>query len=163
MVEQAVAAGVAERELLPAREVELRRAARLGLTGGGVAILVSANGMVQAFSEREVIGPISLGYLMLLGIALIFGYLAGRPPPVLQGFAAPRPGWRNLVGGLLAGLVAGAVMAAFVALIATVNLRSVFLNITPELARSGPRLLTLGQELGAGLGLIVGGAAALGA
>ncbi|MGH3734606.1 MAG: branched-chain amino acid ABC transporter permease [Micromonosporaceae bacterium] len=160
MAEQVVAA---ERELLPAREVDLRRAARLGLVAGGTAVLVSANGMVKAFSEREVIGPISLGYLMLWGIALVFGYLAGRPPAVLQGFAAPRPGWRNLAGGVLAGLVGGAVMAAFVALIVTVNLRSIFLNITPELARSGPRLLTLGQDLGAGLALILGGSAALGA
>ncbi|MGH2602758.1 MAG: branched-chain amino acid ABC transporter permease, partial [Dehalococcoidia bacterium] len=70
---------------------------------------------------------------------------------------------RNLAGGALAGLAAGVLMAAFVVLIATVNLRRVFLNITPELAQSGPRLLTLGQDLGAGLALLVGGAAVLGA
>ncbi|MGH3714014.1 MAG: branched-chain amino acid ABC transporter permease [Micromonosporaceae bacterium] len=153
---------VAEPELLPGREVDLRRAAWVGLIAGAVAVFVSANGMVLAFSEREVLGPISLSYLMLLAITLGLSYLAARPPPVLQGFAAPRPGWRNLTGGLVAGLLAGAVTAAFVVLIATFEVRRIFLNITPELVREEPRLLTLGQPLPGGLVLVFGLAAALG-
>ncbi|MQA26402.1 MAG: leucine/isoleucine/valine transporter permease subunit [Micromonosporaceae bacterium] len=165
MAEQAIPAEVLEAAgptLLPARGVDLRRSARLGLTAGGVAVFVSANGMVEAFSKRDIVGPISLGYAMLLGVALGFGYLAGRPPQVLQGFAAPRPGWRNLVGGLLAGAVAGAVMAVFLVLIATFEVRRIFLNIGPELVREAPRLLTVGQDLGPGLALIFGLATALG-
>jgi branched-chain amino acid transport system permease protein len=150
-VEAPVAAGG---ELLPARQVDLWRAVRLGLVGGLTAVFVSANGMVQAFSERALLGGVTLGSLLLVAVPLLVGYLAGRPPPVLQGFATPRPGWRNLAGGLLAGLLSGVVMAVFVTLIATFDVRRVFINVTPELVRAAPRLLTFGLELGAG-GLVL--------
>ncbi|HEX6076534.1 MAG TPA: hypothetical protein VFZ32_14875 [Micromonosporaceae bacterium] len=148
-------AEVAEQKLLPARELDPRRAVRIGVIAGGVAMFVSANGMVQEFTARDVLGPISLAYVMLLAIPLVAGYLAGRPPPVLQGFAAPRPGWHNIAGGLVAGLVAAAVHAIFIVLIATFDVRQVFLNITPELVREAPRLLTFGQDLAPGLTLVV--------
>jgi branched-chain amino acid transport system permease protein len=141
-------------DLLPARQVDLWRAVRLGLQGGLTAAFVSANGMVQAFSERALLGRVTLGSLLLVAVPLLVGYLAGRPPPVLQGFAAPRPGWRNVTGGLLAGLLSGVVMAVFVTLIATFDVRRVLINVTPELVRVPPRLLTFGLELGAG-GLVL--------
>jgi branched-chain amino acid transport system permease protein len=141
-------------DLLPARQVDLRRAVRLGLVGGLTAAFVSANGMVQAFSERALLGRVTLGSLLLVAVPLLVGYLAGRPPPVLQGFATPRPGWRNVAGGLLAGLFSGVVMAVFVTLIATFDVRRVFINVTPELVREAPRLLSFGLELGAG-GLVL--------
>ena len=154
----------AEGELLPARQVDLRRAARLGLVGGLTATFVSANGMVQAFSERALLGQVTLGSLLLVAVPLLVGYLAGRPPPVLQGFATPRPGWRNLAGGVLAGLLTGVVMAVFVTLIATFDVRRVLINVTPELVRVAPRLLTFGLALGdGGLVLILALNAALGA
>ena len=141
-------------DLVPARQVDLWRAVRLGLVGGLTAAFVSANGMVQAFSERALLGGVTLGSLLLLAVPLLVGYLAGRPPPVLQGFATPRPGWRNVAGGVLAGLLSGVVMAVFVTLIATFDVRRVLINVTPELVRVPPRLLTFGLELGAG-GLVL--------
>jgi branched-chain amino acid transport system permease protein len=145
----------AEDDLLPARQVDLWRAVRLGLVGGLTAAFVSANGMVEAFSERALLGRETLGSLLLVAVPLLVGYLAGQPPPVLQGFATPRPGWRNLAGGLLAGLLSGVVMAVFVTLIATFDVRRVLINVTPELVRARPRLLTFGLDLGAGLVLIL--------
>ncbi len=142
-------------DLLPARQVDLWRAVRLGLVGGLTAAFVSANGMVEAFSERALLGGVTLGSLLLVAVPLLVGYLAGRPPPVLQGFATPRPGWRNVAGGLLAGLLSGVVMAVFVTLIATFDVRQVLINVTPELVRVAPRLLTFGLDLGAGLVLIL--------
>jgi branched-chain amino acid transport system permease protein len=158
MVEPTVAVEApvtAEGDLLPARQVDLWRAVRLGLVGGLTAVFVSANGMVEAFSERALLGRVTLGSLLLVAGPLLVGYLAGRPPPVLQGFATPRPGRRNVAGGLLAGLLSGVVMAVFVMLIATFDVRRVFINVTPELVRVAPRLLTFGLELGPGLVLIL--------
>jgi branched-chain amino acid transport system permease protein len=150
-------------ELLAARQVELGRAVRLGLVGGLTAAFVSANGMVEAFSERAVLGGGTLGSLLLVAVPVLVGYLGGRPPPVLQGFATSRPGWRNVAGGLLAGLSSGVVVAVFVTLIATFDVRRVLINVTPQLVREAPRLLTFGLELGAGLVLIVALNAVLGA
>jgi branched-chain amino acid transport system permease protein len=153
----------AEGDLLPARQVDLWRAVRLGLVGGLTAVFVSANGMVEAFSKRALLGRVTLGSLLLVAVPLLVGYLAGRPPPVLQGFATPRPGRRNVAGGLLAGLATGAVMAVFVTLIATFDVRRVLLNVTPQLVREDPRLLTFGLDLGPGLVLILTLDAVLGA
>jgi branched-chain amino acid transport system permease protein len=152
-----------EGDLLPAREVDLWRAVRLGLVGGLTAVFVSANGMVEAFSERALLGQVTLGSLLLVAVPLLAGYLAGQPPPVLQGFAAARPGRRNVAGGLLAGLSTGVVMAVFVALIATFDVRRVLINVTPQLVREPPRLLTFGLDLGPGLVLILTLDAVLGA
>jgi branched-chain amino acid transport system permease protein len=157
MAEPTVAVEVpvaAEGELLAARQVDLWRAVRLGLVGGLTAAFVSANGMVAAFSERAVLGRVTLGSLLLVAVPVLVGYLAGRPPPVLQGFATPRPGWRNVAGGLVAGLLSGVVMAVFVTLIATFDVRRILINVTPGLVREAPRLLTFGLELGAG-GLVL--------
>ena len=157
MAEPTVAVEVpvaAEGELLAARQVDLWRAVRLGLVGGLTAAFVSANGMVEAFSERAVLGGQTLGSLLLVAVPVLVGYLAGRPPPVLQGFATPRPGWRNVAGGLVAGLLSGVVMAVFVTLIATFDVRRILINVTPGLVREPPRLLTFGLELGAG-GLVL--------
>jgi branched-chain amino acid transport system permease protein len=153
--------------LLPARQVDLRRAVGLGLVGGLAAAFVSANGMVEAFSERALLGggalgPLSLGGCLLLAFPLLVGYLGGRPPPVLQGFAAPSRGPRSVAGGLLAGLASGAVMVVFVTLIATIDVREVLLNVTPALVREPPRLLTFGVQLPAGAVLLLAVDTALG-
>jgi branched-chain amino acid transport system permease protein len=145
--------------LLPARQVDLRGAVRLGLVGGLAAAFVSANGMVEAFSERALLGggalgPLSLGGFLLLAVPLLVGYLGGRPPPVLQGFAALPRGARSVAGGLLAGLASGAVMVVFVTLIVTFDVREVLLNVTPALVEDPPRYLTFGVRLPAGAVLI---------
>ena len=142
-------------DLVPVPKVGWR-AVRVGLVGGATAVFVSANGMVEAFSGRMLLGSLTLGEVLLLSIPLFAGYLAGRPQPVLEGFTTRRPGWRNGAAGLLAGLASGVTVALFVTLIARFDIRGVFLNVTPELVRDDPRILTFGLELGAGLGLLLG-------
>jgi ABC-type branched-subunit amino acid transport system permease subunit len=142
-----------EGELLPAREVDLGRALRLGLLAGLAAVFVSAIGMVQRFSEREIVGEVSLGTLLLVAIPLVLGYAGGRAPPQIEGFAAARPGRRNLTAGLLVGLGSGAVMTVFVLLIDNFDVRDVFVNISPDLVadENGPQLLTFGNQLPVGI------------
>jgi branched-chain amino acid transport system permease protein len=157
-IEPAVAAAPVTEEggLLAARPVDLRRAARLGLYGGTTAVFVSAIGMVEEFSGRDVLDDLSLGTALLVAIPFVFGLAAGGPPAQLEGFAPSRPGWRNVGAGLVAGLLTGAVLAAFVVLIVDVNLREYFINITPALAEDEPRLLLYGRSLGPGLALVLG-------
>jgi branched-chain amino acid transport system permease protein len=157
-IETAVAAAPVTEEggLLAARPVDLRRAARLGLYGGTTAVFVSAIGMVEEFSGRDVLDDLSLGTALLVAIPFVFGLAAGGPPAQLEGFAPSRPGWRNVGAGLVAGLLTGAVLAAFVVLIVNVNLREYFINITPALAEDEPRLLLYGRSLGPGLVLVLG-------
>lgn len=137
------------------RVVSIARAVPVGLVAGVIAVFVSANGMVWAFSGRDVLGPLSLGTVLLLIMPLVAGYLAGRTPPAIEGFEVPRAGWRNVAAGLLAGLLAGVVMAAFVLLISTYDVRDVLLNVRPEYVSTGPRVLTFGQDLVPGVGLIL--------
>lgn len=147
-----------EAALLPARRVDLRRAVRVGLQGGLAGVFLSAVGMVAAFKGRPLVGDLSLGYAVVAAMPLAFAYFAGRPPPQLEGYAAARRGPRNLLAGLGAGAAGGLVLAAFVVLIDAVNLRRVFINLSPELVD----LLTFGKGTAAGSGLILLAAAALG-
>jgi branched-chain amino acid transport system permease protein len=145
-----------DRELLPARAVDLRRAARLGVVGGITVVFVSAIGMVENFSGRNILGELSLGTALLVGIPFTFGFLAGKLPAQLAGVAATQPGWRNPVAGLLTGLLTATVLVLFVLLIVNVDLREWFINITTALAEDedGPRLLIFGRSLGLGIVLV---------
>jgi branched-chain amino acid transport system permease protein len=147
------AAEPAERrpKLLPAPEIDLRRAARLGLLGGLTAAFVSAIGMVQAFLSTEIVQRLTFSYVLLAAIPVVFGYLAGRPPPQLEGFEQPRPGARNAVAGAIAGVLEGAALGAFTALIATFDVRHVFTRVSPELVEA----LTLSRGLGTAIALHV--------
>ncbi len=133
-------------------QVNLRRAIRIGLIGGLTTVFLSAIGMVEVFSHREIIGNVlTLGTITLLLIPFIFGYLASKDPALIEGFVAARRGTRNILAGTLAGLGISAVVIAFVLLANSVNLRSIFLNISPSLMD----LLLFRQGLGAGILLIL--------
>jgi len=149
----AAAAAAAEGVLLPAREVDRMRALRLGLIAGLATVFVSAIGMVERFSERNIIGGVSLGTLLLVSIPLVVGYTAAAAPKQIEGFAATKPGVRNLQAGLIAGAASTAVMVVFILLIDHFNVRDTFINISPELIsdENGPQLLTFGHQLPAGL------------
>jgi branched-chain amino acid transport system permease protein len=141
--------------VLPARDIALSSAVKLGVFGGLTAIFVSAIGMVQTFDERELIGPLTLGRLLLVAIPCVFGYVAGKPPPALEGFAPPSLGARNVIAGTIAGVVTGVLMAAFVVFIDNVDIRDTFINVTPQLVSSDPRILTYGLDLVPGIAVIL--------
>src|SRR5919108_2643522 len=120
-------------ELQPAPGVDLGRAGRAGIVGGVAAIFVCAVGMVAAFEGRGVVAGVTLAYVLLAAVPLVSGYVAGRPPPQLEGFEPPRPGPRNAAAGVLAGAVAGALLAAFMVVIDNFDIRAMFTNVSPEL------------------------------
>jgi len=127
-----------------------RDALRIGLIGGVCAVLVALIGMIEAFSNRNIIaGVITLGTLLIIGSAFLSGYFATRS-------ASDSPRAAEVIGrGALAGLMTSlflALLALFVNAVPTI--RSMFINASPALVQ----LLTLGQSVPAGnlLLLVVG-------
>ncbi|MGH2722996.1 MAG: branched-chain amino acid ABC transporter permease [Acidimicrobiia bacterium] len=144
----------------PRQRVDLVHAARLGLIGGFIAVLVGAIGMLEAFQSREVVQPfLTFSTVSLLVIAMLLGYLAGRRPPPLEGEPPAQVGPGNLLAGGTAGATAGLVLGVFAALAQAVNLRPVFPNVTPGMVR----LLTFDQGVGAGLAILFMGGLVVGA
>ncbi len=123
-------------------------AIKIGLIGGGVEILLALIGMIEAFSQRDIISDVmSMGHTLLLMVALFTGYLAAK---VAHGL---RP-HRFFVNGLVSGLMVGGLVALLVVVGNLIRLRSVFLNASPALYK----LLTFdcGIETGVFLLLIAG-------
>ena len=135
-------------ELRAAPPIRLRRALRLGAIGGLALIFMATIGMVEQFDRRAVVDGLTLALVVILGTPAFFGYLAGKPPPQLEGFAPSEVGSRNVAAGAIAGVLTGG-LAGLYALVAPVELRSVFPNISPKMVE----LLTFG--MGTGLGLLV--------
>jgi branched-chain amino acid transport system permease protein len=147
-------ARVQEAELRAPPPVRLGRAIGLGLIGGLVLVFMAAIGMVEQFDRRNVVAGLTLGYIVILGTPAFFGYLAGKPPPQLEGFARSAVGSRNLLAGGIAGVLTGGVAAIF-ALVAPVELRSVFPNISPTMVE----LLTFESDAGWLISIVAGLAA----
>jgi branched-chain amino acid transport system permease protein len=149
-----------EVELRPTPPIEMRRAVRLGLSGGAAAVLVAATGMVATFQPRMVIDPIvPLGVLFLYLVVFGFGWMAAQPPATLEGFAAPVIGLRNVVVGALTGLLSGLGLGLLLVLMTVFDLRGVFIELSPELVE----ILGFGYPVGAAVVLTAVVAAAVGA
>jgi branched-chain amino acid transport system permease protein len=118
------------------RTVSVRRKAiRIGSIGGGVAVLLCLIGMVEAFSQRDIVGEIiSMGQTLLLVVAFTMSYLAAKQSPRHEPFQA-------ILNGALSGLLIGGLPALLVLLGSAVRLRSVFINASPALYK----LLTFGH------------------
>jgi branched-chain amino acid transport system permease protein len=157
--ERRVTAPADERAELPARPVDLRRAARIGAIAAVVVAFASSIGMVRAFDERNVVGEISLGYVLLAGIAVALAGLGASPPARIEGYREARPGSRNVVAGLIVGSVGSPIVAVVVWFVDTVNVRTIFPNISPDMIE----LLTFGRGTAVGLAMIVGWGVVLGA
>jgi branched-chain amino acid transport system permease protein len=121
---------------------------KIGLIGGGVVVLLSLIGMVGRFAERSVVeGVLVLGRLLMVAVYCVAGYVAaGRAPTLVLRLAA----------GALAGAVASVVVLALVLIGPPINLRTMFINASPELYNflsfENNDLLTI--ALGAAAGLI---------
>ncbi|HET9589514.1 MAG TPA: hypothetical protein VFO91_12070, partial [Anaerolineales bacterium] len=131
-------------------------AAQAGLLGGGVAVLLSLVGMVATFSGRYVVsGVFTMGQVLFMAPILLSAYASLRRIP-------QQPASRLLLAGLLSGLIGSAVLATLVLIGNAVNLRTMFINASPDLYR----ILTFGQGVGIGIlilltvGLLLGAAAA---
>jgi branched-chain amino acid transport system permease protein len=126
---------------------------RIGLIGGIVAVLLSLIGMVEAFSQRDIISNvISMGHTLLLLVAVFIGYLAAKRTTPAE------PLW-ILVNSFISGLVIGGLLALLVIVGSLINLRKVFVNAMPILYE----LLTFKQGKQTGIFLLMGAGALSGA
>lgn len=124
-----------------------------GLLAGLAIVYTGAVGMIAAFSKREVISDLlTLGQILIFLPALIAGYMVARRAE----------GQINIVGrlgyGLLSGVATFVLPLILVGLANAINLRTMFVNISPELLN----LLTMEQEMLPGLGLLLAGLALCG-
>ena len=123
----------------------MKQAIKIGLIGGVVEILLSLIGMVEAFSQRDIIANvISMGHTLLVMVALFMGYLAAKRTPT----AGPM---KVLFNGFISGVLVGGMLALLVITGSLINLRKVFINASPLLYN----LLTFGMEKGPGLLLLL--------
>jgi len=127
----------------------MRQALKIGLIGGTVEVLLSLIGMIEAFSQRDIISNvISMGHTLLLLVAVFIGYLAAKRTTRTE------PLW-VLLNSFLSGLMMGGLLALLVLVGSLINLRKVFINASPLLYE----LLTFKQGSETGIFLLLGGGA----
>lgn len=139
------------KQLNPARQIDLRRAFRLGLLGGTGAAYVATIGMLERFSGREIASGLTLGYLILFVFIPVVAYVASERPRQIEGFAPTPVGPRALFSGVLSGIGAGGVMGLYLLIIGTLDLRGIFTNISPRLIE----LLSFGRSVGFGIAVLI--------
>ncbi len=132
------------------------------LLWGGICALslvsVSLIGLPVGMNKRILIEPVlSLGYLFLLWIPLVFGYVATNVV-VLEGVEARKSRPADLLAGLAAGLMGGIGLTLLMVGLDTVNLRKPLVNWSPQLFR----LLTFERGLEFGIPVWLGICAVLG-
>lgn len=138
-------------------DLDLRKTAMKWLVASLITLSVSAIGMVELFGERFVItGLFTMAQILFLGPTAVFAYRAVQETPQAKQ-------WLGMLKALLIGLGVGLAMVALVWLAQNMDVRSVFINVSPKLINiltfSGSGSLTLLLALtGAGL---AGGALAL--
>jgi branched-chain amino acid transport system permease protein len=120
-------------------------AARYGLIGGGIAVLLCLVGMVVSFDDLFIVsGVVTMGQILLFASIFLFCYLAAG-----QVSQTNRPA--RLASGALTGLLSGVTLAILVSIGQIVNLRAMFPNASPELYQ----LLLLGKAFPVGLLLLI--------
>ncbi len=125
----------------------MKQAIKIGLIGGVVEVLLLLIGMIEAFSQREIISQIiSMGHTLLLLVVLLIGYLAAKRTP-------GRKPLQVLINGVTSGLIVGGALALLVTMGGMMNLRKVFINASPLLYN----LLTFDQGRNGGILILLGG------
>ncbi len=107
---------------------DLRKALRIGLLFGIVAVSISAIGMVETFDERDVIaGYLTLGQLLLFAAPIIAGYYAVNSKPQPQAVATALMG---IVAGFLTALpVVGLILLS----VLVPDIRDMLVNVSSNL------------------------------
>ncbi|MDI6763321.1 MAG: leucine/isoleucine/valine transporter permease subunit [Thermodesulfobacteriota bacterium] len=131
----------------------MKQSLKIGLIGGVVEILLSLIGMVEAFSQRDIIAHvISMGHTLLVIVALFMGYLAAKRTPTAGSL-------KVLANSFISGLIVGGLVSLLVIVGSLINLRKVFVNAMPVLYE----LLTFKQGTQIGVFLLLGAGALSGA
>ena len=119
-------------------------------TGGILALslaFISLSGMPVGLDDRPLIRPIlSLGYLSLLWMPIVLGWVSGNEK-VLEGMAATKRGLRDIVRGGAIGFAGGLGLSLLILLIDWFDLRDPLVNWSPQLAE----LLQFRPGIGFGL------------
>lgn len=109
---------------------------RAGLLVGIILLYTSVIGMLQSFSEREIVRQtITLGQLILFLPAAAAGFLAAKRLKLANPLTV-------LLSGGVIGFIASLPVLALVFIANQINLRPVLVNVTPDLLAT----LTLNQE-----------------
>jgi branched-chain amino acid transport system permease protein len=136
---------------------------KLGLLGGVIALYLCLVGLVATFGESDIIGGvITLGHALPLLTTLGIGYVTARQLSARQVSArqvsAASSLSKTLLGSALAGLLSAVLVALLVIIADRVNVREMFINVSPELID----MLTFGQGVSAGIALLLLGGALIG-
>lgn len=124
-------------------DVDWSRVARQGALAGLLLAFIAAIGMVTILDSRTIIDPwLSLGYLSLLWVPVLFGFSAAHEPTP-DGGPQPLKGERDLVAGLATGALAGLYFTFFIVVIDRFDLTDIFSNLLPRLVV----LLTFGRPM----------------
>ncbi len=125
----------------------------IGLTLGIVPLYTGMVGMVALFDTRSIVsGWVTMGQILIFGPAIFAGYLIMR-----RALAVGQTG-RGLIYSLIAGALTALPTVALLLLNAVINLRQIFVNISPQLIN----IYTFGENLPVGISLLIGTLAAAG-
>ena len=125
----------------------MKQAIKIGLIGGVVEVLLALIGMIEAFSQRDIISHIiSMGHTLLLLVILFMAYLSAKRTPRTE------PLW-VLMNSFITGVIVGGILTLLVLMGGLINLRKVFINASPLLYK----LLTFDQGVRVGILLLLGG------
>jgi branched-chain amino acid transport system permease protein len=117
-----------------------------GLIGGGISLLLALIGMVEAFGETYIItGIVTMAHLFLFAPILLEAYTSVSK-------ANTKKFSTSLAIGGLAGLIGGLVLVAIILLQQVINLRAVFINLSPALIS----IMTFNVPLPQGLLVLLG-------
>ncbi len=120
---------------------------KAGLLAGLMTVLISLMGMVEAFSERQIVSGLLSMDETLLGIVVVFmGYVAARRT------THAHPLW-VVINSLTCGFITGGILLLLILLGESVNLRVVFVNASPKLYQ----LLSFGHGMETAALLFVAG------
>jgi len=127
--------------------LEWRRVGKWGSLCGLAMVLTSLIGMPVGLDGRILIeGRLSLGYLSLIWLPLVFGYVVPKRIE-LEGVESTTYGLQDLLAGLCTGLVAALGPIVLIFGINNFNLRKPLINWSPKLFD----LLTHGRGIGTGV------------
>ncbi len=138
--------------------LDWKRIFKWGSICAAALLFVSLVGMPIKLDPKSIISPLlSLGYVSLLWLPLIFGYVASSRV-VLEGVETTKPGLSDLLTGVLTGAIGGAGLTLLMLGIENFDIRDPLINWSPQLLE----VLAFGaRDLNSAVWIGIGGALGL--
>jgi len=100
---------------------------KAGLLSGLITVMLSLMGMVEAFSQRQIVsGILSMDYTLLGAVVVFMGYVAAKRTSHAE------PMW-VVINSLTCGLITAGMLMLLLVIGDVINLRAVFVNASPPL------------------------------